>query len=781
MRGAQVTVRGQVQGVGFRPAVWRLAQEMGLAGDVKNTAEGVVIRLWGDGLATFPDRLHASLPALARIEELRVEPLEAEAPKGFDIVASEGGEMRGSVTPDAATCPDCLAEIRNPFERRYRYPFTNCTNCGPRFSIVTAAPYDRAKTTMAPFDLCEPCATEYRNPADRRFHAQPVACGRCGPQIWIEKLGKGAVQHEAFSMLDDIDATGGMILNGHIVAIRGLGGVHLACDATNAEAVAELRRRKGRAGKAFALMARDLGVVREYCEVSEVEAATLGGPEAPIVLLKSLPNSLPGSIAPGLDRLGVMLPYTPFYHMILRRIGRPVVMTSGNPSGQPQCITNEDTRERLADIADFACLHDREIANRIDDSVVRVDLGRPRLLRRARGYAPAGLSLPTGFSRDLQVLALGSEVKNTFCLVKGGQAILSQHMGDLEDAATHADAARNLDLYTRLFDHAPDIIAVDQHPQYLSTQAGYARAGGRPVIAVQHHHAHIAACLAENGRPLDASPVLGIAMDGTGLGDDGTIWGGEFLVCDYRGYRRAGSLKPVALPGGSAAVREPWRNAYAHLMAEMGWAEFSMNFEGLEIHRRLSDIPRATLDAMIAKGQNTPLSTSCGRLFDAAAAITGVAWEQQSYEGEAAMRFEAAIDPTAMEEPDDLAYPFSTPLLGGRGMPYIEPLAVWRAVLGDLILETPVGVIAARFHRGLAMAIVKMAERITKDTEIDTVALSGGCFQNATLFTLVHQGLEASGKQILSHGHVPANDGGLALGQAVIAMAVTQTEETPCA
>ncbi len=397
MRGARVIVRGQVQGVGFRPAVWRLAQEMGLAGDVKNTAEGVVIRLWGEGLGSFPARLHASLPALARIEELRVEPLEADAPAGFDIVASEGGEMRGSVTPDAATCPDCLAEIRNPFERRYRYPFTNCTNCGPRFSIVTAAPYDRALTTMAPFDLCQPCASEYRNPADRRFHAQPVACGRCGPQIWIEKLGRGAVQHEAFSMLDDIDATGGMILNGHIVAIRGLGGVHLACDATNAAAVAELRRRKGRAGKAFALMARDLGVVREYCEVSEEEAAALSGPEAPIVLLKSLPNSLPDSIAPGLDRLGVMLPYTPFYHMILRRIGRPVVMTSGNPSGQPQCITNEETRERLAGIADFACLHDREIANRIDDSVVRVDLGRPRLLRRARGYRAAGDSAAGGF------------------------------------------------------------------------------------------------------------------------------------------------------------------------------------------------------------------------------------------------------------------------------------------------------------------------------------------------------------------------------------------------
>jgi hydrogenase maturation protein HypF len=781
MSGAQVTVRGQVQGVGFRPAVWKLAREMGLAGDVKNTAEGVVIRLWGEGLGTFPDRLRSSLPALARIEDIRFEILEADAPAGFDIVASEGGEMRGSVTPDAATCADCLAEIRNPFERRYRYPFTNCTNCGPRFSIVTAAPYDRARTTMAPFDLCQPCAAEYGDPADRRFHAQPVACGRCGPQIWIERLGKGVVQHEAFSMLDDIDATGGMILNGHIVAIRGLGGVHLACDATNAGAVAELRRRKGRAGKAFALMARDLDVVRCFCAVSEAEAVALTSPAAPIVLLRALPNSLPDGIAPGLDRLGVMLPYTPFYHMILRRIGRPVVMTSGNPSGQPQCITNEDTRARLAGIADFACLHDREIANRIDDSVLRVDLGRPRLIRRARGYAPAGLALPPGFARDRQVLAMGSELKNTFCLVKEGQAILSQHMGDLEDATTHADAARNLDLYTRLFDHAPDAIAVDCHPQYLSTQAGHARAAGRPVVAVQHHHAHVAACLAENGRALDAPPVLGIAMDGTGLGDDGTIWGGEFLVCDYRGYRRAGCLKPVALPGGAAAVREPWRNAYAHLMAQMGWAEFSMNFGDLPVHRRMAEMPRATLDAMIRTGQNTPLSTSCGRLFDAAAAIAGVAWGPQDYEGEAAMRLEAAIDPAALDEPDELAYPFTTPLLDGKGLPYIEPLAVWRAMLGDLILDTPVGVISARFHRGLARAIVRMAERITADTDIDTVALSGGCFQNATLFTLVHRGLEEAGKTVLSHAQVPANDGGLALGQAVIAMAAIEREETRCA
>lgn len=779
--GTRLTVSGQVQGVGFRPTVWRIAHEMGLTGDVKNTGEGVVIRLWGDGVESFADRLNDALPPLARIERLNIEQLQEPAPSEFSITNSQEGEMRGNVTPDAATCADCLAEIRSPFERRYRYPFANCTNCGPRFSIVTSAPYDRAKTTMAPFDLCEPCLVEYTQPTDRRFHAQPVACGRCGPNIWIEKLGNGAVNLEAFSMLDDVDATGGMILNGHIVAIRGLGGVHLACDATNAEAVKELRRRKLRDGKAFALMARDLDVVRQYCEVSEAEAKVLSSPQAPIVLLKKRANVLPDEIAPGLDRLGVMLPYTPFYHLILRRIGRPVIMTSGNPSGQPQCIGNQEARDRLASIADFGCFHNRDIANRIDDSVVRVDLDKERVFRRARGYAPQPLTLPKGFSQNLELLALGAEQKNTFCLIKNGRAIVSQHMGDLEDASTHADVARNLELYQNLFDHSPSSLAVDQHPQYLSTQRGYEMAGDRPVIEIQHHHAHIASCLAENGRPLAADPVLGIALDGTGWGDDATIWGGEFLVCDYSGYRRVGCLKPVALPGGAAAVKAPWRNLYAHLMAQMGWGELSMNFSELEIFKRLMDLPRETLDAMIATGTNSPLASSCGRLFDAAAALVGLAWDSQNYEGEAAILFEAALDHDALSEPVDLAYPFSIPLMDGDGIPYIEPLAVWRAMLGDLVLDTPIGVMSARFHRGLANAIVAMALRLTKDTTIDTVALSGGCFQNATLFQLVHRALEAEGLTVLSHSQYPANDGGISLGQAVIALANTQEEDEKCA
>ncbi len=425
MTGQLLIVRGLVQGVGFRPAVWRVARDLGLTGEVLNTGEGVEIRLWGERLGHFTDRLHAELPPLARIETIEASPLATPAPPNFVIRASVAGEMRAAVTPDAATCADCLAEIRDPFANRYRYPFTNCTNCGPRFSIIWSGPYDRARTTMAPFDMCPACAAEYQDPADRRFHAQPVACHACGPGVALERLGGGAVNLEAFSMLDDTDAVGGMLLKGHIVAIKGLGGVHLACDATMPEVVDRLRHLKRRRGKALALMARDLDVIRAHAEVSETEAALLTSAAAPIVLLSKRGVALPDGLAPGLGRLGFMLPHTPLHHMMMRRMTRPVVMTSGNLSGQPQCTTNEAVRDRLVGIAEFALLHNRDIANRIDDSVSQVMLGRPRVIRRARGYAPAPMALPPGFATDRQVLALGSELKNTFCLVKDGRAILS--------------------------------------------------------------------------------------------------------------------------------------------------------------------------------------------------------------------------------------------------------------------------------------------------------------------------------------------------------------------
>jgi hydrogenase maturation protein HypF len=777
MRGERIIVQGQVQGVGFRPTVWRIATELGLTGDVRNTGQGVEIRLFGRELDRFAERLVQEAPALARLDAIERAPLDGASPERFAIAPSDDGALRVCVTPDTATCPECLAEIRDPFARRYRYPFANCTNCGPRFSIIDGRPYDRAKTTMRAFAICEECRSEYEAPADRRFHAQPIACHVCGPRASIERLGPGAVHHEAFSMLDDVDAAGAMIMNGHIVAVKGIGGFHLACDATNEAAVLRLRAGKRRRSKAFALMARDIGVVRRYCEVSGQEEALLQSAAAPIVILRTRGEKLPDGVAPGLDRLGFMLPYTPLHHLVLRRMTRPVVMTSGNISGQPQCIDNDDARRRLTGVADFALMHDRDIANRIDDSVVRVDLDQPSMLRRARGYAPSAIPLPCGFDKNLQALALGAELKNAFCLVKNGEAILSQHMGDLEDAATDAEVAHNLDLYRELYDHAPQIVAVDAHPDYRSTARGraLADAAGAALVETQHHHAHVAACMAENGVPLKGAAALGVALDGTGFGPDGTIWGGEFLACTYTGAERLGCFKPVALPGGAQAIREPWRNAYAHLMAQMGWAEFAMNFDGLDLFAKMSALPRPTLDAMIAKGVNTPLSSSCGRLFDAAAAMCGLAWDRQDHEAQAAMAFEAAIDASALNEPEDLAYPFSIPRLGGQGMPYIEPLAAWRALLGDLLLATPVGVIAARFHRGLARAVVAMVDKLSGERRrFSQVALTGGCFQNATLFALVHRALEARGFEVLSHRKTPSNDGGLALGQVVIALAQHQ-------
>ncbi|MEO1167897.1 MAG: carbamoyltransferase HypF [Pseudomonadota bacterium] len=776
--GALVVVRGQVQGVGFRPTVWRLAREIGLSGDVSNTSDGVRIRLWGSRIDEFVDRLRAEAPPLARIQDLDRQEIEGRAPESFEISETTAGTMRVAITPDITICNECREEINDPFAPRFRYPFTNCTNCGPRFSIISAAPYDRAKTSMQAFDMCDTCRAEYENPEDRRYHAQPIACHKCGPRVWIEKLGHGTVNSESFSMLDDIDAVGGMITSGHIVAVKGIGGFHLACDATNEDAVARLRRLKKRPTKALALMARDVDMVLQYAKANEKEIEALSGPEAPIVLLEDRKdNPLPSEIAPGLAQLGFMLPYSPLHELMFKRVKRPIVMTSGNVSGEPQCTGNGEVRTRLDSVADFACMTDRDIVNRIDDSVVRVDRDVPRTLRRARGFAPSSLQLPKGIPTTQGVLAFGADLKNTFCLTKDAEGILSQHMGDLSDPFTEDDLLKNLGLFEQLFEHSPDLIAVDRHPEYRSSKLGRRMAveKGLPIIEIQHHHAHIAACMVENNWPHDGNRVLGVALDGAGWGMDGTVWGGEFLACDYESFQRLATFKPVPLLGGDAAAREPWRNAYAHITAEMGWSEFSMNFNQLEIFQYLSAKPRTTLDGMISGGMNSPLTSSCGRLFDAAAAIVGLSRETQTYEGEAAMLFEAALDHEALSENAELDYPFTIPLIGGSGLPYIEPLAVWRAMLGDLVLGTSIGVISARFHRGLARTIVAMINRLQGDeVPYAAVALSGGCFQNRTLFTLVCEALEHGGTKVLTHQAVPANDGGIALGQAAIAAATFQ-------
>jgi hydrogenase maturation protein HypF len=771
----ELRVRGMVQGVGFRPTVWRIATDLQLSGEVLNDSEGVLIRLAGPDtiIAQFVRRLVDEAPMLARIDAIEQNVLRGPASyEGFRIAHSRAGVMATAIVPDAATCAECLAEVIDPSERRYRYPFTNCTHCGPRLTIIEAAPYDRASTTMRGFVMCAACQSEYADPADRRFHAQPIACPICGPRLILSTI-KGCTM-DLPPGSDAIAVTADLIKHGHIVALKGLGGFHLACDATNPQAVSELRRRKRRFGKAFAVMMPDLDTARQYCALTAAETDLLQSREAAILLLDTGGGDrLPEAIAPGLSSLGVMLPYTPLHHLLMRDLARPAVMTSGNMSDEPQCIDGTEARARLADIADFMLDHDRPIVNRVDDSVVRVMADGPAILRRARGFAPAPLLLPDGFKGAQPVLAMGGDLKATFCLAMTGQAVLSQHLGDLENAPTFDDYRRTLDLYRDLFAHRPRICAVDRHPDYLSRKLGeaLAEADGLELVEVQHHHAHIAACLADNDVPIDTPLVLGIALDGTGFGEDGTIWGGEFLLADYRSCRRVGSLQPVAMPGGASAVREPWRNTLAHILAIMTWAEFESEFAGTALHRYLATKPVAALASMIRSATNAPLGSSCGRLFDAVAGALGIAADLQSHEGEAAARLEALVTADLLADtPDGAAYPFQ--LSPTDGMVRLVPASMWQAMLNDLAAQTPAAMISARFHKGLAAAVAGLASNILRAQGVQrTVALSGGSFQNRILLEEVKRRLEADGVKVLIHARVPTNDGGLAFGQAAVASA----------
>ena len=798
LEAERLRVRGTVQGVGFRPTVWRIATELGVLGSVINDAQGVLIIAVATPavLATFAQRVRSEPPPMARIEAFertRVD-LPAQLPLNFHIGASQGSQRADAaataVAADAATCAACVAEIFDPLGRRFRYPLTNCTHCGPRLSFVTGVPYDRPQTTMASFVMCAACRAEYESPADRRFHAQPIACHACGPKVRLKRLDGRAFTIDTYTFLDDCDAAGTLLARGQLVAIKGLGGYQLACDATQPEAVARLRALKRREAKPLALMAANVEAVREWCQVSQPEALALESSAAPIVLLQrhaTMPKpGIAAAVAPGLNTLGFMLPSTGMQHLVLRRMKRPIVLTSGNLSDEPQAITLEQLSQRFGHGIDFVLDHERDIARRVDDSVVRVVGGEPRVLRRARGHAPAPIALPPGFKRAPQVLAYGSELKNTFCLLRDGQALLSPHIGDLADAATYADYRRALHELQSFFDFKPQIRACDAHPEYLSTKLAVddsARAG-QGASEVLHHHAHIAACLVDNGWPLDAGPVLGVALDGLGYGENGELWGGEFAIADYSHFERRGCFKPVALLGGEQAMREPWRNTYAQLMAEMKWPVFAMNYGELDLHAFLAGKPRVLLDAMLDKQLNSPLASSCGRLFDAAAAAMGLCREHAAYEGQGAVEMEARVDHEVLAfEDEELGYPFAIPHMKGSHMPYIEPLAMWSALLGDLVLKTPVPTMAARFHKGLARVIVKMIDKLASsynDARASTqapghtlrhVALSGGVFQNKVLIERVCAQLRAAGYNVLTHHRVPNNDGGLALGQAAVAAA----------
>lgn len=789
--GRNIRVRGLVQGVGFRPTVWRLAHDCGISGEVWNDADGVMVRAWGGGddLDRFLRRLEEEPPPLARIDAVEwTVSAGLPAGDGFHILPSRDGEVHTGIVPDAATCPACLRDIADPADRRHRYPFTNCTHCGPRLSIVRAVPYDRSNTSMAGFVLCPACATEYRNPEDRRFHAQPIACPVCGPHAWLERVENGAFAAVDCRDGDAIAMAAALLDRGAILAVKGLGGFHLACDACNDEAVARLRARKRREAKPFALMARDIAVIRRYCSLSDAEEAALKGTAAPIVILHASGRErVAASVAPRQATLGFMLPYTPLHHLLLGDFGRPLVMTSGNLSEAPQCTDNEAARRDLAAIADYGLFHDRGIENRLDDSVVRVMAGEARVLRRARGHAPAPLKLPAGFERTPSLLAMGGELKNTFAVLKDRQAIVSQHIGDLEDAETFEDYRKALSLYGRLFDHVPEVLAVDMHPDYLSGKLGreLAAEAGLRIETIQHHHAHIASCMAENGVGLDTPPVLGIALDGLGMGADGTLWGGEFLSADYRGFERLGSFPAIAMPGGAQAARQPWRNGFAHIEAAIGWEQCRRQHPRLDFVRYLETKPLDTLRAMMRKGINSPEASSCGRLFDAVAAVIGVCRDRQSHEGQAATELEALVDDAALARSG--AYPVPVRRTScepaGSAAPTFDLSPLWHSILDDLERATPGPVIAARFHRGIAGAIVDMSRALLQEEGqgrlARVVALSGGSFQNRLLLEETVRGLAGLDVTVLTHRRVPANDGGLSLGQAVIAAARSIATQTP--
>jgi hydrogenase maturation protein HypF len=767
----RIRVRGLVQGVGFRPAVWRLARECGLRGEVWNDNEGVGILLGGraERLDEFCRRLLDEAPPLARIDAIERDDCE-EVPAGedFSIRPSRPGEARTGVVPDAAICRACRDEIDDPDNRRYRYAFTNCTHCGPRLSIVERIPYDRGNTSMRHFALCADCAAEYADPADRRFHAQPNACPVCGPRLWLED-GEG----ECLPLKPDQDAlsmASERLGQGAILAIKGIGGFHLACDAADEAAVSQLRARKGRYHKPFALMARDLEVVQRYCRVSPAEAELLASAAAPIVLLPRQERiALAPSVAPAQVSLGFMLPYTPLHHLLLSAWDRPLVMTSGNRIEKPQCIDNREAASRLQPLADLFLLHDREIINRVDDSVVRIMDQQPRLLRRARGYAPAPINLPDGFAVAPPLLALGGELKNTFCLLQRGQAILSQHLGDLENLISYQDYLHNLALYRHLFAHEPRAVAADLHPNYRSTHHAQtlARESGLPLIQIQHHHAHIASVLAENGWPLDGGKVLGIALDGSGYGPDGTIWGGEFLLADYFDFQRCGALRTSPLPGGTQAILQPWRNTFSQLQQMLGWSRVVAQWGELEVVRWLDGQPLATLTKMMEAGLNTPMTSSCGRLFDAVAALLGICRESISYEGQAAIELEAAA--VAADGEEGAGYALA--IHRHEALWQLDPAPLWPALLDALRAGTGREVIAQRFHQGLIAGIAELALRLATENQVDTVAMSGGVLQNRTLFEGINRRLRERGLTVLSHRQVPANDGGISLGQAVIGAA----------
>jgi len=762
-----IRITGVVQGVGFRPFVYNLAVGLNLRGWVLNSSSGVEIEAVGspEVLASFTQRLASDAPPLARIEDITVSEISPSGvalpiPDGFAIRHSEGkpGDFQ-PISPDITICDDCLRELFDPDDRRYQYPFINCTNCGPRFTIIKDIPYDRPQTTMAPFKMCPVCQAEYEDPRDRRFHAQPNACPVCGPHVWLVTGSESDVQSREG---DAVRQTRDLLRSGAIVAIKGLGGFHLACDATNSEAVDELRVRKGRVDKPFALMAFDLEAVEQFCHVESEERELLTSRERPIVLLRERAEGpIAPSVAPGNRDLGVMLPYTPLHYLLLepdRDFPPALVMTSGNYAEEPIATDNNEAMERLGSLADAFLLHDRKIHARCDDSVTRVFEAKELPIRRSRGYAPYPIHLPFPVN---QVLAVGGELKNAFCLTRDRYAFLSQHVGDMENYETLRFFEQMVEQLARTFRVEPGVIGCDLHPGYLASKYAERLRNGSigdlgvqaselKLIKIQHHHAQVASCMAEHGLTGE-HPIIGVAFDGTGYGTDGAIWGGEFLIMDYASFRRAAHLKYVPLPGGDAAIRRPYRTALAYL-----WAAGEPWDEELPPVRAASEEERRVLTQQLERRVNAIDTSSSGRLFDAISSLVGVR-QEINYEAQAAIELEALVDTDGKE-----AYSF---VLSDE----IDPAPVIRAVVADVKSGVPPGVIATRFHQGVAEMICDVCVHLRQESGLNEVALSGGVFQNVTLLERVLPLLRASGFTVYTHHLVPPNDGGLSLGQAMIA------------
>ena len=755
----RASVSGLVQGVGFRPFVWREATARGLSGWVGNTSSGVILEV--EGTAEQVDSLLAALhrpPPLARVDEVCSEPLPATGEPGFEVrISATAGARRALISADTATCDDCIRELRDPADRRFRYPFTNCTSCGPRYTIVQSVPYDRSRTTMSPFPLCAACQAEYDDPADRRFHAEPVCCPACGPRL---RLVDRSGQDIAKEGQDPIDGCVELLRSGAVIGVKGLGGYHLAVDAGREQAVAALRGRKHREDRPFALMVADLDAARELCEVGPQEQELLLSAARPIVVLtRRAGNRVAPSVAPGSSSLGVMLPYTPLHLLLLEAFAGPVVLTSGNRSDEPIAFQDDDAAGRLSGIADAFLVHDRAIHTRVDDSVSKVVRGRVVPMRRSRGYVPRPVLLPQ--AAPAPVLACGSALKNTFCLTRGQHAFLSHHVGDLDDFSTLQSYRAGISHLTRLLDVDPKVLAHDLHPDYPSTRYAVDLAEGEEgieLIGVQHHHAHIASCLADNGV---VGPVIGVAFDGVGLGTNGTAWGGEFLLADLAGFTRAAALADVVLPGGDAAAKQPWRMAAAHLDAAYS-GEIPA---GLAVAQRQGRRWEQVL-SVARSGVNAPLTSSAGRLFDAVSALLGLR-DVVTYEGQAPIELEQAADPA-----ETGSYP--VPVTGGNPA-RVEVGALVRAVVEDQAAGTDVRVLAARFHNALADSVLEVCGRLRESSGLSTVALSGGVFQNSLLLTRCLDRLEGSGFEVLTHREVPPNDGGLSLGQAAVAAGLLRT------